>query len=182
MDIHTPMPIHKLFVEYVFLNELSKYPDGISGYKLRKAMNNIIMQQVNSDTQKIYSGFSQSMVYRAFKDLKIKKLIDAESIVVKGRAQNIYKINEKGKKRLNNLRKIIINLAPIQVDPSLFAEEFLSGRISPLQILNKISKNIPKDKFLMQLKSMQKQLTKILQNITKKIEELERELSMKEKK
>lgn len=30
----------------------------------------------------------------------------------------------------------MLNLAPIQVDPSLFAEDFLSGKISPVDIFD----------------------------------------------
>jgi len=176
MNLTPPVPIHRLFIEYIILNEISNFPEGISGYRLKKTMNDLLIREMNQKNNIPQFNISQSFVYREFKDLKKKGLLDKTNIVENNRNKNLYKINENGKKRLQHLSKIMVNLAPIQADPIHFAEDFLSGKISPLNMLEKLSKNIPKEQLLNQLKLFRQHLTKALQDITAKIDELEKDL------
>ena len=166
-----PVQIHKLFLNYVFLKEIKNHSKGISGYQLRKVINNILTKRFKKKDGKFHSFISQSLVYREFRYLKKNGLIDQEKAVINNRNQILYKLNEKGEKQINNLERILLRLIP---DENLekFSEDFLSGKISPLEI---ISNNIPKKQLLEKLKSWRGEMQKQLKIINKKIEEIEKE-------
>ena len=133
-------------------------------------MNEIISQHSDEEKDFPRATFSQSMIYRIFKEFKASDLIDTKSIVIKNRNQNLYIINEKGKNRLERHKKVITNFAPLHVDLDKFTANFLAGKISPLDVL---PKNLPKDQVLKFLKSIRNHLENALTKVNKKIQELE---------
>ncbi len=172
MELPSPSPIHKIFVYYIFLNEINEHSEGISGYKLKKVMNKLIKDRINARHEDVPDTFSQSLVYRVFKSLKIEGLINGKRIIIKNRTQILYSINDKGKKRLEYLRKIIQNFAPTKMDPKNFIEDLFAGKISPLEFL---PKHLPKEQLLETLKAIRRRIEKVLTDINAKIEEIETE-------
>lgn len=98
-----PMPFGPKMVkdmsQLVFLWTIAENPEGITGY----------------DLYKNYEG-KQTNVYRALKDMEEKEYITSTEIIVKGRAQKIYKISEKGTKRLTSLREEWTNKIAFLID------------------------------------------------------------------
>ncbi|MHA1265587.1 MAG: hypothetical protein ACTSRS_10160 [Candidatus Helarchaeota archaeon] len=171
MNLSSSGSIHKIFLNYIFLNEIEKFPEGISGYRLRKTMNNIFKNQKNENIPHFPQIFSQSLVYREFKMLKKAGFLDSRNVTIKNRHQILYTINEKGKKQLAQLRKIIQNFAPIDTDPRQFAEGLFTGKINPLDLL---PRHLSKDELLSLLKSIRMRMTNALEKINAKIAELEK--------
>jgi DNA-binding PadR family transcriptional regulator len=174
MELASGSPIHKLFLDYIFLNELSKHPNGISGYRIRKVINEILLSQINKNGHIHPKGISQSLVYRVFKALKADGLIDGKEPEHEGRRKILYSLNAKGTKRLALLKRTIQNIAPSEAEPGKIAEDLFAGKISPTEF---IPKSLPKDKVLTLLKAKRRQIKQILSDINQKIEELENELA-----
>lgn len=169
-----PVPIHKIFLEYIFLNKIKENIDGISGYKLKKEIVNAIKKRFATEDIDTPTILSQTMVYRMFKDLKKRGYLNDEEKDIGGRSQKLYTLNEAGKKHLEKLKMMIQSVAPIDMDPTKTAMEFIEGRIDPIDL---IPKHFPKDQLLKMLKQFQKQLLKTMKNLERKIEELEKELT-----
>ncbi|MBK5114904.1 MAG: PadR family transcriptional regulator [Candidatus Heimdallarchaeota archaeon] len=72
----------------VFLWTISEESEGITGYEL----------------QKNYQA-KQTTVYRVLKGMEDKELLTSEETIVKGRAQRLYKITDKGNEHLVELRE-----------------------------------------------------------------------------
>jgi len=142
-------------------------------------MNDILMRKFKDENHFAPINFSQSLIYRMFKDFKTRNLINEKSIVINNRNQNLYSINEKGRKRLEYLNKLIKKIAPIEIDSNTFAEDLLSGKISLLELL---PKHFPDEQILNVLRSIRQRLEEDLMKINAKIKELEKSYSNKEKK
>ena len=91
----------------VFLWTISEESEGITGYELQKNYN-----------------AKQTTVYRVLKDMEEKELLVSEEMIVKGRAQRLYKITEKGKEYLIELREkwttritFLTEIAPVGMRP-----------------------------------------------------------------
>ena len=91
----------------VFLWTISEESEGITGYEL----------------QKNYKA-KQTTVYRVLKGMEEKELLTSEETIVKGRAQRLYKITEKGKEYLIELREkwttriaFLTDITPIGMHP-----------------------------------------------------------------
>ncbi|MHA1275844.1 MAG: PadR family transcriptional regulator [Candidatus Helarchaeota archaeon] len=153
---------------------MSRHPEGISGYQLKREINNLLKSQFGNTFYGEQDILSQSSVYRIFKALKKNNLIEGTSVIVKNRNKILYTLNSKGQKQLDKLKKIIQRIAPIEIDPTEYTKDFFAGKISPLDF---ISKNMPKDQVLMHLKRIRSFLLKRLQEINTKIEELEKGIS-----
>lgn len=89
--------------QLVFLWTISENPEGITGYELQK----------NYKTK-------QTNVYRALKYMEDEGFLSSEETIITGRAQRLYKITEKGKERLTELREtwttriaFLTDIAPI---------------------------------------------------------------------
>lgn len=174
MDLQPASPVHKLFLDYIFLNEISSYTEGISGYRLRKTINHMIISQFDKNGYNPPKGLSQSLVYRVFKALKTEELINGTPTTIKNRKQILYRLTSKGEKRLEYLRRIIQNIAPTEIDPGKYAEDLFAGKISPLEFL---PKHLPKEELLEMLKTVRSRIERALINVNKKIEELGKELT-----
>ncbi|HUU78566.1 MAG TPA: PadR family transcriptional regulator [candidate division Zixibacteria bacterium] len=74
--------------QLVFLWTVAEETEGITGYDLQK----------NYDVK-------QTNVYRTLKEMEDQEYLSAEETIISGRAQKIYKITEKGKERLKELRE-----------------------------------------------------------------------------
>lgn len=87
-----PMPFGpgmiKEMSQLVFLWTISEEKEGITGY----------------DLQKDYDA-KQTNVYRTLKEMEDLELLLSEETIEGGRAQKLYKITEKGKEHLKNLRE-----------------------------------------------------------------------------
>ncbi len=75
--------------QLVFLWTISEAPEGITGYEL----------------QKDYK-VKQTTVYRTLKSMEDLELLSSEETIFKGRAQRLYKITDKGKEHLVDLREM----------------------------------------------------------------------------
>jgi DNA-binding PadR family transcriptional regulator len=91
----------------VFLWTISETPEGITGYELQK-------------NYKV----KQTTVYRTLKDMEDLGLLASEETIVKGRAQRLYKITEKGREHLVDLREMwtariafLTDIAPFSKHP-----------------------------------------------------------------
>jgi DNA-binding PadR family transcriptional regulator len=91
----------------VFLWTISEEPEGITGYEL----------------QKNYKA-KQTTVYRTLKGMEERELLISEETIVKGRAQRLYKITDKGKEYLVELREkwttriaFLTDIAPFSKHP-----------------------------------------------------------------
>ncbi len=91
----------------VFLWTISEETEGITGYEL----------------QKNYKA-KQTTVYRVLKEMEEKELLTSEETIIKGRAQRLYKITEKGKEYLIELREkwttritFLAEIAPVGMRP-----------------------------------------------------------------
>ena len=175
MDLPPGSSIHKQFLDYILLNELSKYPEGISGYRIRKAINTLIMTQLDKNKDNPLKFFSQSLVYRVFESLKTENLVNVTQATIKNRTQVLYSLNARGEKRLALLKRIIQNFAPVEVDPNTLVQDLLAGKISPLDLT---PKNLSKEQFLEILKTMRRNLERTLTELNAKIEKMEKEVSL----
>jgi DNA-binding PadR family transcriptional regulator len=175
LDLPPGGPIQKQFLTYILLNELSKYPEGISGYRIRKSINTLISTQLEKDENNPLKFFSQSLVYRIFEGLKFENLVNSTPTTIKNRTQVLYTLNERGEKRLALLKRMIHNFTPIEVDPNSLVKDLLAGKISPLDLT---PKNIPKAQLLEMLKTMRRKLEWNLTELNAKIEKIEKELSV----
>ncbi|NHJ33590.1 MAG: PadR family transcriptional regulator, partial [Asgard group archaeon] len=94
----------------VFLWTISEEPEGITGYEL----------------QKNYKA-KQTTVYRTLKGMEERDLLTSEETIVSGRAQRLYKITDKGRDYLAELREkwttriaFLTDIAPISKHPPPF--------------------------------------------------------------
>jgi DNA-binding PadR family transcriptional regulator len=83
--------------QLMFLWTISEESNGITGYNLQKIFEPNSMDKPNTT------------VYRTIKQLEEDELLSVKEQIVNGRAQKIYKINEKGKKRLTDLKQEMQN-------------------------------------------------------------------------
>ncbi|MDD1777196.1 MAG: hypothetical protein LUQ65_03435 [Candidatus Helarchaeota archaeon] len=171
-------PIQKQILTYIILNELSKYPEGISGYRIRKVINTmittLITTQFGKNSNVPLKFFSQSLVYRIFEELKTENLVNLAQTTIKNRTQILYSLNTKGEKRLAFLRRMIRNFAPVEVDPNVLIQDLINGKISPLDFA---PKNVPKEQLLEILKNMRSNLERTLAELDVKITKIEKELA-----
>lgn len=158
---------------YIFLNEIEQFPEGISGYRLKKRMNNLLKNRIAGNHHEIPDMISQNFVYREFKSLKQAGLIDSKTTIVKNRTQILYSLNTKGQKHLEQLRKILENLAPVKSDPQQLTADLLAGKITLIDLL---PKQLPKDQLLIQLRQIHTWIKAALSRIEAKIRELEQDL------
>ena len=168
-----PTQIHKIFVQYLLLHEISKESEGISGYELKKRLNIKIYSGIKEDNILHPPELSQSLVYRILDTFKSKHLIDEKSVIIKNRHQVLHTLNEKGEKHLEYLLKIIHHITPGKEVKLKIIEDFFSGKILPFDL---IPKEFPKDRLLEKLKSRRAHLKLILKKMDDKIENLENEL------
>lgn len=174
MPMGPPHQIHKIFMNFLLLKEINKEEKGISGYKLKKRVNLILENGFGEKTPMKPPKLSQSSIYRLLSEFKEKNLLEEKKVVIKNRNQILYNLNQNGKKRLNYLSKIIDHLTPEKSDKLKVIEDFFSGKILPFELF---PGRFPKDKLLENLKKRRETIINVLNKISKKIEELENELS-----
>lgn len=85
--------------QLVFLWNISEAEDGITGYELQKNYN-----------------AKQTNVYRILKEMEDEGHLSSEETIVNGRAQKLYKITDKGKERLKELRESWTNKVAFLTD------------------------------------------------------------------
>ena len=162
------------------MNEINQYPDGITGYELKKRIN-VIFHSTHADLHPKETEhdslpppkFTQSFVYRVLEKLKGRNYLNEKSLVVKNRNQIRYTLNEAGEKRLQYLIKILHNLTPGKPDKYEVMKDLFTGKIFPFDL---IPKDYPKDQLLIELKRQRDFFKTIIEKLNKKIEELEKKV------
>lgn len=81
-------PMFKELNQLIFLWTISEETEGMTGYQLQKSYN-----------------ISQTSVYRTLKEMEDEGYLEVKETIEKGRANKSYKITEKGRERISNLRE-----------------------------------------------------------------------------
>ncbi|MHA1143712.1 MAG: hypothetical protein ACTSRW_03175, partial [Candidatus Helarchaeota archaeon] len=152
---------------------------GISGYRIKKNINLKLKESIDGKDEMPFSHLSQSLVYRALKLFKEKKLIDEEKTVINNRNQILYKMNDKGKKRLEYLERAIQNLSRGQMSQEEFVENIMTGKISPFDLMQNHLRNLPKEEILKILTRVRDYFKKEITKLDERIFALKKELKEK---
>ncbi|MGC9777733.1 MAG: PadR family transcriptional regulator [Candidatus Heimdallarchaeota archaeon] len=164
-----PMPFGpgmiKDMSQLVFLWTISESPDGITGYDLYK---NYEAKQTN--------------VYRTLKEMEVEGFITSTETIVKGRAQKIYKITEKGSERLKNLREEWTNKIAFLIDivPPERGYHPIKGKKREPRIIRDLRELKTKDEVLDYLEHVKKyykgrknRLAKRMENLDQTVKEVD---------
>lgn len=111
------------------------------------------------------------MVYRFLDDFHKKGFVSVKRVVIGNRLQGLYKITGKGKKHLQVLSNTLQKLLPFDLLVGESIEDFLSGSVTPFDVMLRA---IPEEERPTRLKQLKRALIQGLKQIEREITELEK--------